>query len=84
LTMGAFHGAIINWFAHKYGYMNFRMRNTSHNLLSLDVLMLGEAYHNNYHKQPSRANFGRRWHELDPVYPCIRLLNWLHIVKIVG
>ena len=27
--MRAFHGAIINWFAHKYGYVNFRMKNTS-------------------------------------------------------
>ena len=31
LTMGAFHGAIINWFVYKFGYINFRMKNTSHN-----------------------------------------------------
>ncbi len=83
LTMGAFHGAIINWFAHKFGYINFRMKNTSHNLFSIDVLMLGESYHNNHHRFPSRVNFGKRWHELDPVYACIRLLNWLRIVRIV-
>jgi stearoyl-CoA desaturase (delta-9 desaturase) len=83
LTMGAFHGAIINWFAHKFGYTNFRMKNTSQNLFSVDVFMLGESYHNNHHKHPSRVNFGKRWHELDPVYPCIRLLSWLHIIKIV-
>jgi stearoyl-CoA desaturase (delta-9 desaturase) len=82
LAMGAFHGAIINWFAHKYGYTNFRMRNTSHNLFSVDVLMLGESYHNNHHQHPSRINFGKRWHELDPVYACIRLLSWLHIVRL--
>jgi stearoyl-CoA desaturase (delta-9 desaturase) len=46
LAMGAFHGGIINWFAHKFGYINFRMKNTSHNLFSIDVLMLGESYHN--------------------------------------
>lgn len=80
--MGAFHGVIINWFAHKYGYINFRLRNTSHNLLSVDVLMLGEAYHNNHHKAPSSANFGKRWHELDPVYPVIRFLSWLRIIKL--
>ena len=61
LAMGAFHGAVINWFAHKFGYVNFKMKNTS----------------------PSRVNFGRRWHELDPVYACIRFLNWLHIIRIV-
>jgi stearoyl-CoA desaturase (delta-9 desaturase) len=84
LIMGAFHGAIINWFAHRYGYTNFRMRNTSHNLFSVDVLMLGESYHNNHHKNPSSINFGKRWHELDPVYPFIRILSWLHIIKLVG
>lgn len=83
ITMGAFHGAIINWYAHKYGYTNFKLRNTSQNLFSLDILMLGESYHNNHHKRPASINFGKRWHELDPVYPVIRLLNWLKIVKIV-
>jgi stearoyl-CoA desaturase (Delta-9 desaturase) len=81
LAMGAFHGAIINWFAHKYGYINFRLRNTSQNLLYIDILMLGESYHNNHHKHPSSINFGKRWHEIDPVYPIIRLLAWSRIIK---
>lgn len=81
VTMGAFHGAVINWFAHKYGYINFRLKNTSRNLLVVDVLMLGESYHNNHHKNPSSVNFGRRWHEIDPVYPVVLLLKWLGIVK---
>jgi stearoyl-CoA desaturase (Delta-9 desaturase) len=81
-AMGAFHGAIINWFAHKYGYTNFRLKNTSQNLFSIDILMLGESYHNNHHKRPASINFGTRWHELDPVYPIIRFLAWLRIIKI--
>jgi stearoyl-CoA desaturase (delta-9 desaturase) len=81
-AMGAFHGAIINWFAHKYGYINFRLRNTSHNLLFIDFLMLGESYHNNHHKRPSAINFGKRWHEIDPIYPIIRLFAWLKIIKL--
>jgi stearoyl-CoA desaturase (Delta-9 desaturase) len=82
IGMGAFHGAIINWFAHKFGYRNFKLNNTSENLLSVDILMLGESYHNNHHKRPSAINFGFRWHEIDPVYPVILLLNWLHIIRI--
>jgi len=82
ITMGAFHGAIVNWFAHKYGYVNFKLKNTSQNLLNVDVLMLGESYHNNHHKYPSSINFGTRWHEIDPVYPVIKLLAWLGIIKI--
>lgn len=82
IGMGAFHGAVINWFAHKYGYINFRLRNTSHNLLVVDVLMLGESYHNNHHKHPSSVNFGTRWHEIDPIYYFIRLMAWMRILKI--
>lgn len=82
LTMGAFHGAIINWFAHKYGYTNFSMKNTSQNLFSVDIFMLGESYHNNHHKHPSAVNFGKRWHELDPVYPLIKFFAWLRIIKL--
>jgi stearoyl-CoA desaturase (delta-9 desaturase) len=82
IAMGAFHGAIINWFAHKYGYINYKLKNTSQNLLRVDVIMLGESYHNNHHKHPSSVNFGQRWHEMDPVYPVIRLFNKLRIIKI--
>lgn len=82
ITMGAFHGAIINWYAHKYGYRNFNLKNTSRNLFSVDIFMLGESYHNNHHKQPAAVNFGKKWHELDPVYPLIRLLGWLRIIKL--
>lgn len=81
-TIGAFHGAIINWFAHKYGYINFKLKNTSMNLFFVDILMLGESYHNNHHKHPSSVNFGRRWFEVDPMYPVIRILDKLGIIKI--
>ncbi|MFI5134230.1 MAG: acyl-CoA desaturase [Chitinophagales bacterium] len=80
--MSPVHGAIINWFAHKYGYRNFKLNNTSRNLLPVDLIMLGEAYHNNHHKYASNINFGVRWFEIDPVYFVIRLFNWLGIVKI--
>ncbi len=83
LGMGVFHGAIINWFAHKYGYINFKLKNTSENLFRVDFLMLGESYHNNHHKHPSSVNFGYKWHELDPVYYIIRFLAWLRIIRLV-
>lgn len=82
IIMGPFHGMVINWFAHKYGYRNFNVKNTSENLFSIDLLMLGEAYHNNHHKFASRANFGHRWHEIDPIYPVILLFNKLGIIQL--
>lgn len=76
------HGAIINWFAHKYGYRNFETKDTSRNFLPFDFLMMGESYHNNHHKNGGSANFGGiRWHEIDPTYQLIKLFNFLGIIK---
>lgn len=83
LIMSPVHGAVINWFAHKYGYRNFNVGDTSKNFLPVDFLMLGESYHNNHHKNGSRANFGGvRWHELDPTYVIIKILDKLHIIRL--
>ena len=79
---GPIHGAVMNLFAHKYGYTNFEVNNTSKNLLPLDFLMLGESYHNNHHKRGNNPNFGFRWFELDPVYGVIRLFHAVGIVKL--
>lgn len=80
-VMGPFHGAIINWFAHKFGYRSHKVNDTSTNLMPVDLFMMGEGYHNNHHKYPKRANFGMKWHELDPVFPFIKLFNWLGIIR---
>lgn len=82
ITMGAFHGAIINWFAHKYGYINFKLKNTSMNLFFVDIFMLGESYHNNHHKHPASVNFGHKWHEIDPTYPIIKFLLFIKVIKL--
>ncbi|HVD98911.1 MAG TPA: acyl-CoA desaturase [Cytophagaceae bacterium] len=80
--MGPIHGAIINWFAHKFGYVNYKVNDTAKNLLPFDFLMFGEGYHNNHHKFGGRANFGIKWHEFDPAYPIILLMNKLHIIRL--
>lgn len=81
--MGPIHGAIINWYAHRYGYTNFALSDTAKNLLPFDFLMMGESYHNNHHKFGGRANFGGvRWHEFDPAYPLLKVLNACHIITL--
>jgi stearoyl-CoA desaturase (delta-9 desaturase) len=80
--MGPVHGVIINWYAHKYGYRNFEVDDTARNLLPVDILMMGESYHNNHHKFGGRANFGIKWHEFDPTYPIIKLLNAMKLIKL--
>lgn len=84
IAMGPVHGVIINWFAHKYGETNFATDNTSRNLFKVDLLMLGEGYHNNHHKFPSRANFAAKKGEFDPLYPVIILLNKLRVIHIIN
>lgn len=81
-VMGPFHGVIINWFAHKIGYTNFRMKNTSTNLINFDFLMWGESLHNNHHKYPGSPNFAKKWFEFDPMYPIIILLDKLHVIQL--
>jgi stearoyl-CoA desaturase (delta-9 desaturase) len=81
--MGPLHGVIINWFAHKIGYTNFKVKDTSVNLMPVDVFMMGEGYHNNHHHRPSSPNFGSKWYEIDPSYPFILLMRWTGVIKFV-
>lgn len=80
--MAPIHGVIINWFGHIYGYVNFKMKNTSKNLFRFDFLMMGEGYHNNHHKHASSANFGVKWYEIDITYLIIRFLDMLGFIKL--
>jgi len=81
--MAPIHGMIINWFAHKYGYVNFKVNDTSKNLLPVDILMMGEGYHNNHHMYGGRANFGGvRWHEIDFTYVIMLVLDKLKLISI--
>ena len=81
-VMGPLHGVIINWFAHKYGHVNFETDNTSKNLFKVDLLMFGEGYHNNHHKFPSKTNFAANRGEFDLCYPIIKLLNKAGVIKV--
>jgi stearoyl-CoA desaturase (delta-9 desaturase) len=82
VLMGPVHGTIVNWIAHKYGYRNFELSNTSRNIMPVDLFMMGEGYHNNHHKFASSANFGYRWYEIDPTYLVMRVLHALHVIRI--
>ena len=80
--MAPIHGVIINWFAHIYGYVNFKVSDTSKNLLPFDFLMMGEGYHNNHHKYGGRANFGVRWFEIDITYLIMVVLDKLNFIQL--
>jgi stearoyl-CoA desaturase (delta-9 desaturase) len=82
LLMAPIHGVIINWFGHIYGYVNYKMTNTSKNLFPFDFLMMGEGYHNNHHKHASSANFGIKWHEVDVTYVIMKVLHFLGCIQL--
>jgi stearoyl-CoA desaturase (Delta-9 desaturase) len=82
ILMGPIHGTIVNWFAHKYGHKNFETDNTSTNLFKVDLLMLGEGYHNNHHSRPASSNFASKKGEFDPCYPVIQFLDKCGVIKI--
>jgi stearoyl-CoA desaturase (Delta-9 desaturase) len=80
--MSPIHGAIINWFAHKIGYVTFKVSDTSKNLMPVDVFMMGEGFHNNHHTHGHSANFAYKWYEIDPTYQVIKVLNLFGIIKL--
>ncbi len=82
-AMGAFQGAVVNWWAHKFGYRNFKVDNTSRNILPLDIFFWGEAYHNNHHRNPATPNNAHRWFEWDMGYAAMRLLHNLRVIRLV-
>lgn len=82
LSMGALQGLAVNWWAHKFGYENYTLKNTSKNILPMDFLFMGEAYHNNHHKHPSRANNAVKWFEWDVTYFLMKAMHKAGIIRL--
>lgn len=82
IIIGTLQGAVVNWWAHKFGYRNYEVEDTSRNVMPVDIFLWGESYHNNHHRYPGRSNNAHRWFEIDFGYQVIRLFNKLGIVKL--
>lgn len=80
--MGPVQGAIVNWCGHKYGYSNFNNGDHSRNTSPWGILLLGELFQNNHHMYKDSPNFAKKWFELDPTYPVMKLMNWVGIIKL--
>jgi stearoyl-CoA desaturase (delta-9 desaturase) len=66
----------INSICHMVGARKFSMRgDNSRNNGWLGLVSWGESFHNNHHAFPASAAFGLQWHELDPGFWFIRLLQ---------
>jgi stearoyl-CoA desaturase (delta-9 desaturase) len=66
----------INSVCHLVGSRKFPVSgDNSRNNAWLGLPSWGEAFHNNHHAFPASAAFGLRWHEFDPGFWFIRLLQ---------
>lgn len=82
ILMNPVHAVIVNWYGHKIGYRNFKLKNTSTNLYPFDIFFIGESYHNDHHRNPASINMGVKWYEIDITYYIILLFSKLGIVKL--
>jgi stearoyl-CoA desaturase (Delta-9 desaturase) len=82
IIMGSLHGIAINWWAHRFGYRNFNLADQSRNIMPVDILFLGEAFHNNHHKHPGRPNNAVKWFEVDMGYLFIRLMHNMRMIRL--
>jgi stearoyl-CoA desaturase (delta-9 desaturase) len=82
ILMGSFQGAAVNWWAHRFGYVNHKMNNTSKNILPIDFVFWGESFHNNHHANPLNPNNSSHWFEMDAGYQMMRFLNKIGIIKL--
>lgn len=57
ISMSAFQGNVVNWWAHNFGYENYHLKNNAKNICFIDLFFLGEAYHNNHHKYPGKIKW---------------------------
>ncbi|WP_217606264.1 acyl-CoA desaturase [Chitinophaga sp. GbtcB8] len=80
--MGPVQGAVVNWCGHKYGYSNFNNGDHSRNSSPWGIILLGELFQNNHHKFKDSPNFAKKWFELDPTYPVMKVMNWVGIIKL--
>jgi len=81
ITMAAFQGNVVNWWAHKFGYTTYKLKNAATNIFPIDLIFIGDAYHNNHHKYPGKIKNSHRWFELDITYHIMALMHKLRIVR---
>lgn len=80
-TVLLYHGTfVINSLAHQWGTRRYANRDDSRNNWFLALITLGEGWHNNHHKSPSRARQSVTWWEIDITYYVLRAMSWFGLV----
>ncbi|HEY2345477.1 MAG TPA: fatty acid desaturase [Xanthomonadaceae bacterium] len=74
---------VVNGIGHWWGYRNFETTDTATNLTPWGFWIGGEELHNNHHAFPSSAKFALRKFEFDIGWAAIKLLEKLHLAKVL-
>lgn len=73
---------VINGLAHWWGYRNYKVADTSRNLLPWGILIGGEELHNNHHGDGASAKLSKKWYEFDIGWFYIRILSAVGLAKV--
>jgi stearoyl-CoA desaturase (delta-9 desaturase) len=63
------------YFGHTYGYRSHARKDESKNLWPFGILLWGEGWHNNHHKNPNKWNMQEHWWEIDLIAPLIKVIK---------
>jgi stearoyl-CoA desaturase (delta-9 desaturase) len=63
------------YFGHSVGYSNHTHRDESKNFWVFAILLWGEGWHNNHHKNPGKWNLQENWWEVDLISYVIRAIK---------
>ena len=80
-TVLAWHSTwLVNSVTHLWGKRRFETRDDSRNNGFVAAITFGEGWHNNHHAYPRSARHGLVWHEIDPNWIQIWLLEKLGLI----
>lgn len=82
IVMGSLQGVAVNWWAHRFGYVSYKMKNTSKNILPIDFIFWGESFHNNHHHHPGKANNADKWFEVDMGYLAMKAMHKMKMIHL--
>ncbi len=74
----------VNSVTHLWGYRNYETPDDSRNNVIIGILAGGEGWHNNHHADPTSAQHGHKWWELDLAWRVIRVLMLLGLATKVA
>ncbi len=80
-TILLFHATCaINSISHILGKSRYDTNDHSRNNWVLALLTLGEGWHNNHHRFPTRAKQGVAWWEIDMTYYCLKMMECVGLI----